>query len=328
MHLSKWIPVATSFLLFSGAAAQRTRKTDAQTDGLNGPVKSVITTTFRHDIHWRQPDGISLVLSVSCQECDYDPDGSRVRSQGDNILLLRDAQGHISDRRILTASTGSLKVHEVFGPFGLTEQTYYEQGKVSSSRTLRYDPFGHVSETFSFDSSGQQVEHTHSTFNKDGVLIEDSTWGKNGQLKWQQLFDSQAKTESFATFDEAGVVQLAWTQKDGKMAAFWERSEEDNQYGACQIDDEAEDGTRDTHCFANGNRERAVIRYQYMEPKGINLLKSAEWRDGAGKLLYAAYYNYELDTHSNWTRRTIWVVSPKLPERTLYEEDTRLVAYW
>jgi hypothetical protein len=309
-------------------------QTDARSDGLNGPIKSVISTTFLHDIPWRQADGPSLVWPISCLECEYDPDGARVRSgqrsvdgfEGDNILLSRDAQGYISERRVLDSSTGALKVHEVLGPFGLTEQTIYERGKVSSSRTIRYDPFGHISETFSFDSSGQQIEHTHSTFTEEGVRTEDSTWGRNGQLKWQQLFDPEKHVESFTTLDDAGIVKLAWMRKDGKMASFWERSDEDNQYGDCLWDDE-ENGRRETHCFANGNRERAVIREQYMEPKSLGL-KSAEWRDGAGKLLYAAYYDYEVDSRRNWTRRSIWVVSPELPERTLYEEDTRTLVYW
>ncbi|WP_353072424.1 hypothetical protein [Tunturiibacter gelidiferens] len=56
-----------------------------------------------------------------------------------------------------------------------------------------------------------------------------------------------------------------------------------------------------------------------MEPKSHDL-KSAEWRDGDGKLLYAAYYDYEVDSRRNWTRRSIWVISPELPERKLYEE--------
>ncbi len=335
MRALKWILPAASVLLMGSSSVPPKARTDARSDGFNGPVKSVISSTFPHGISWSQPAGVALVLPISCQECDYDPDGTRTRSgqryadgfRGDNIISNRDAQGHISDRRVLDSSTSALKVHEVIGPFGLTEQTYYEHGKVSSSRTLRYDPLGHLSETFSFDSSGQQVEHTHSSVTKEGVRTEDSTWGRNGQLKWQQFFDPEKHTGSFTTFDEAGMVKLAWTRKDGNMTSFWERSGEDNQYGDCLGNDEDENGARQTHCFANGNRERAIIREQYMEPKSRNL-KSAEWRDGVGKLLYAAYYDYEFDSHHNWTRRSIWVISPDLPERTLYEENTRTLVYW
>ena len=339
MRALKWIPAAASLLLIGTSSGQDTARTDAhtdaRTDGFNGPVKSVLSTTVRHDIHWSQPDGVALVRSISCPECYYDPDGARVRSgqrspngfQGNNILLSRDAQGHVSDRRMLDASTGTLKMHEVLSPFGLTEQTFYEKGKVSSSRTIRYDPFGHISETFSFDSRGQQTEHTHSTYTEEGVLTEDSAWGSTGQLKRRHLFDPVKNEESFTTFDDAGIMKLAWTRKGGKTTSFWERSDERNQFGDCLGEDEDKNGMRETHCFANGNREREVIREQFVEPKSHDL-KSAEWRDGGGKLLYAAYYDYEVDSRRNWTRRSIWVISPELPERTLYEEDTRILAYW
>lgn len=335
MRALKLIPAAAFLFLTGACSGQSIARTDARTDGFNGPVKSVLSTTVRHHILWRQPDGLALIWPISCQECYYDPDGARVRSgqryadgfRGDNILLSRDAQGHVSDRRMLDASTGALKVHEVLGPFGLTEQIYYERGKVSSSRTIDYDSYGHISETSTFDSSGQETEYTHSTYTKEGVLTEDSAWGGNGQLKWQQLIDLEKHTERFNTFDDAGMLKLAWTREDDTMTSFWERSNEVNQFGDCVGDDEDKNGLRETHCFANGIRERAVIRQQFIEPKSHDL-KSAEWRDGTGKLLYAAYYEYETDSHRNWTRRSIWVICPELPERTLYEEDTRILVYW
>ena len=160
-----------------------------------------------------------------------------------------------------------------------------------------------------------------------GVLSEVSSCGIIGLLKWQQLFDPEKHIQSFTTFDDAGIVKLAWTRKDDKTTSFWESSDERNQFGDCLGEGEDKNGIRETHCLANGNREYAVIREQFMAPKSHDL-KSAEWRDGDGKLLYAAYYDYEFDSHRNWTRRSIWVISPELPERTLYEEDTRIIVYW
>jgi len=336
MRSSKWIPAAVSSLyLVVTSLGQDRVKTDARDDGFSGPIESVISTILLHGIHWRQPDGVALVWPISCRECDYDPDGARVRSgymnangfQGDNILLDRDGNGHVSDRRILDASTGDLKVHEVFGTFGMTEQTYCDQGKVSFRRTLSYDPFGRISETASFDSRGQQTEHAHSTYTDKGILTEDSTWGSNGQLEWQTLFDPEKNTESFTTFDDAGIMKLAWTRKDDNTISFWQRSDEENQYGGCLSYAEDKNCARETHCLANNDRVRAVIREQFIEP-GSHDLKSAEWRDGDGKLMYAAYYEYERDSQRNWTRRSIWVVSPELQEHTLYEEDTRILVYW
>ncbi len=330
-----WISTAAFFYLMVAGAAPHKERTDVQRDGFDGPVKSVLSTTFHHSIRWRQPDGVALVVPVSCPECEYDPDGARTRFgqtyadgfHGDSFLLSRDEHGNISERRVLDASTGVLKVHEIFGPLGLTEQTYYEEGKVSSSSKLRYDQSGMLTETSSFDAKGQEVEHTHDIFTKEGVLTDSSTWGSNGRLKWHMLYNPETQAQSFVTFDEAGQVKLSWSRMNDKMTSFWERSDDDNQYGACQGNDEDKQGTRETDCFSNGNRHNAVIREKFIEPKSHDL-KSAEWSDGSGKLLYAAYYDYDFDSHRNWTRRKIWVISPELPERTLYEEDNRILVYW
>jgi hypothetical protein len=55
---------------------------------------------------------------------------------------------------------------------------------------------------------------------------------------------------------------------------------------------------------------------------------SAEWRDSEGNLLFAAYYNYEMDSFRNWTYRQVWVWTPDLGDRALYETDFRGIAYW
>ncbi len=247
------IPAAAFFFLMAAGAVPQKAPTDVQRDGFGGPVKSVLSTVLHHSIRWRQPDGVALVSPVSCLECDYNPDGARIRFgqtyadgfHGDNILLNRDEQGNVSVRRVLDASTGLLKVDEVFGPLGLTEQTYYEEGKVSSSRKLRYDQSGKLTETSSFDGKGQAVEHTHSTFTEEGILTDDSTWGSNGRLKWHTLYNPETRAQSFTSFDEAGQVKLAWSRIGNKMASFWERADEGNQYGACLGNDMDEEGPKE-----------------------------------------------------------------------------------
>ena len=69
------------------------------------------------------------------------------------------------------------------------------------------------------------------------------------------------------------------------------------------------------------------MRYSYAD-SAKRYPASAEWRDSSGNLLYATYFDYEFDDRNNWTKRTIWVVSPEIPERSLYETDTRTIAYW
>jgi hypothetical protein len=69
------------------------------------------------------------------------------------------------------------------------------------------------------------------------------------------------------------------------------------------------------------------VHYDFADP-AMEKPKSAEWRDSTGKLVYGAYYEYQFDSHENWTYRKVWIVSPDDPNRTLYETNSRTITYW
>jgi hypothetical protein len=67
-------------LTVSLCAQQQKALTDAQMDGFSGPVKSVVTSSARLPVEWQQPGGPSLVWLIPCRDCDYAPDGSKIRA--------------------------------------------------------------------------------------------------------------------------------------------------------------------------------------------------------------------------------------------------------
>lgn len=68
------------------------------------------------------------------------------------------------------------------------------------------------------------------------------------------------------------------------------------------------------------------IHYEFAD-KAQRHPVGAEWKDANGNLRYAAYYQYAFDSHANWVRREILIVSPEHPDRTPYETDTRTITY-
>jgi hypothetical protein len=58
--------------------------------------------------------------------------------------------------------------------------------------------------------------------------------------------------------------------------------------------------------------EEIVASYLYLGREAPNP-QSVEWPDESGELLYAAYYEYEIEANRNWTRRVIWVWSRQSP---------------
>lgn len=330
--------LALSFFFSASAIsvlAQRPNPTDSQRDDLAGPVKSVSVTTAYSGIRWEQPGGPTLVLPVWCRECEYDSEGSRTKSgqtnngifQGEIIRLVRDANGHVTDRFVSNTSTGDMVRHEVAGSFGNTEQTYYKDGEPYLRQTFSYDQYGYMVDWFSFDGTGEQIAHVHTESDKDGAIKEKWAAGKDGQLDWRQTFDAKAQVESWTNFNQFSGVDLAWTVSSGKLSSFWELPDSPRQYGDNFTEDAGNDTSENYDCHHQGRCEVSRIHYEYLDPNKRNP-RSAEWRDSDGNLRYGAYYEYEIDAFHNWIHRMVWVWSPTLGERTLLETDSRTITYW
>src|ERR1700675_2238483 len=112
------------FFLGLSLDASEPKLTDARSDGLFGPIRSVSAREERAQIEWHQPDGPSVALPVSCQECEYDLDGNRIKTEqiidgefrGDVVRFLRDSTGKVIER-IAENYKGEMYRREVIGPY-------------------------------------------------------------------------------------------------------------------------------------------------------------------------------------------------------------------
>lgn len=319
------------------ARAQKQTPTDAQRMDLAGPVKSVSVTAAQSGVVWNQPSGPTMVFPIWCSECEFDPNGKRTkfgqvidgRFQGEIIHLLMDGQGHVTERVAEDASTGETIRREIVGPFGNNEEFSYHDGALRSHVLYSYDEYGHRIDWLTLDGAGNQQGRTVVRTNSDGNDTEQWDWGKEGELGLhvRQTFDPKTKVEQFTSFDPSGSVKLAWTVIDGKLSSYWQLSGSSPEYGDGFSEDIGNNTFRTYQCHSDQTCEVSLVRYVYLDAKRRNP-QSVEWRDEAGELRYAAYYEYEIDAHRNWTHRTISVWSQSLGERKLYETDSRAISYW
>ncbi|HUD12361.1 MAG TPA: hypothetical protein VMQ56_01785 [Terracidiphilus sp.] len=329
------------FLIASLAPAQQEGKTDAQSDDLLGPVKTVSTVVSMSQVKWQQPSGPSLVLPVECRDCAYDPDGTKTVSGqivngnfiGELIDIRRDGEGHVTERTFTSSSTGQVYCRQVIGPYGKTAETDYDSttGKLQAQQTFAYDQYGNMHDWLTLDGNGKQAGHEVINRLKDGTLTEESAWGKNGELSWQQTYDPETDVGHFTTFDESGAMKLTWTFAHGKVISFWEQpglSRDGPQFGESFSDFGDRVNVDNFSCHENGQCDHYRIHYEYLDPAKKRNPTIAEWRDAEGNLLYAAYCHYDLDPAGNWTHRKISVYSPELGDRTPYEQDSRTITYW
>jgi hypothetical protein len=307
------------------ALAASKPKTEAQTDGFEGPVKSVSTTVQSGHVNWMQPAGPSLAIPVFCMDCEYDADGNRTRFTGEIIKIVRDEQGHPIERTHINALDGSVTQREKDGPCGPVELLYFMGLAARSTKT--YDANCNLAEWLSFDANGQQVSRSTFRTNADGQWTERATWGKDGHLSYRETYDPETDFQRFESYDDSGAVRVAFTFAHNKLLTFWEAPGQPNPFGASFGGDLGNGYFDHFSCHQDGSCDVSHVHYTYAN-SDHRFPATIEWRDASGKLLYEAWYEYEFDEHNNWSKRTVWVLSPELQTRTLYETDTRTIAYW
>ena len=322
-------------LVFSVLSAPAQSKTDAELDGLAGPVKSVSSAITQSGVKWQQPGGPAMVAPIWCKDCEYDADGAKMKSGqlvegkffGESIRLVRDADGHVTDRFSYSSSTGELQRHDVLGPFGKREQKTYIEGKLRYRSTFTYDQYGHLSEWLTFDAAGKSEGRAFTVTDKEGTLLRRSVYGKKGGLSYEQTFDPETEVEHFTTFDEFGKIKLTWTVIHGKLTSFWEPRDSASQFGDSFTEPAGEGNVDNYSCHSDLTCDISHVHYEYLHGDK-HTPQSAEWRDSEGNLKLGAYFEYEVDALGNWIYRRVWVWNPDLGERTLYETDFRVITYW
>lgn len=190
-----------------------------------------------------------------------------------------------------------------------------------------YDDNGHMREWLSFDGSGKSTGHTLRVTNKDGGILRRSVYGSNGELSYEQTYDPETETDHFTSFDELGRVKVTWTYVQDKLASYWQEPDSPSQFGDNFSEPRGENDVENYSCHADLKCDLSRVHYEYLD-EGKRNPKSAVWRDEEGNLRLAAYFEYEVDSHRNWTLRQVWVWDPSLGQRTLFETDLRTITYW
>jgi YD repeat-containing protein len=317
--------------------AQEKKLTDAERDGLAGPVKSVSALVHRTDVKWQQPGGPALIIPVWCLECEFDNQGNETKSgqtvdgtfHGQITRLVRDAEGRVIERFVTDAITGKLSRHEIDEPSKKTEENYDVDGKLDSRSIVTFGRKGEINDKLTLDAAGNVIGHLVQNEQGGGTDTEGWGWAGDGEVQshFRQVYDPATKIEQFTSFDGTGGANLMWTMTGGKLSSFWELRDEGPQPGDNFSENVGEDTSENYACHKDGTCELSRIRYTYSESNHRSPL-SAEWKDEKGNLRFAAYYDYEFDANRNWTHRNIWVWDSGLGERKLYEVDSRSISYW
>lgn len=335
MRILRQLRVLFPILVAFPAFVHAQTRTDAQNDGFAGPVKSVSTSAVASGLKWQQSAGVAWVEPIFCFDCEYDFDGTKIKSGqtvdsgfiGENIRLVRDPDGHLTDRFIADATTGEILSHEIMGPFGKTQVIVYDGESIKWQQTFTYDQYGHMSDWRTFDPAGRQVGRTFTSTDKNGIITERSAWGKDGEIEWRHTFDPETGVDHFATYDALGNTNLTWILADEKVVSYWELPASSSRFGENFSTSTRSGAMKCFACHSDGVCQVSFVHREYVDAEKRNL-RSLEWRDAQGNLRSAVYYDYQVDSFNNWTQRKVWVWTPELGQRSLLETDSRVITYW
>ena len=324
------------------ACAQEDHKTDLQQDALLGPVKSVSTSRIGE----ASPELEQRILSVPllCQFCEFDGDGNRITNGrivdgdffGERTVIQRNADGLLE--RITTTSGRPfppnttppppvIRYYNLDGPFGTVDSTIKEDGAMWLHTTRVYDARGHVSEVRVFDNNGL-VSHDVYRWTEDGQRTELDTYSKGDVLLSRLTWDPETDVNRYTCFEPSGALLESWTTQSGKVLSFWEGSDEP---GPCHVHNMFEDGENGdfiSYFCQKGTECKVSHRYSAYVGPGKQNIRHTDFRDSAGKLMWASDYKYEFDSKGNWTHRKVWVTFAGDPAAVLFADDIRTITYW
>jgi len=318
---------------FSVSSADK-KSNDRLIDGFSGPVKSVSTKVERNEVKLREPDGPAVILPAGCEECDYDQDGNRIRLgqmdgtnfHGHTTQFIRDSGGVVTER-IDQNEKGQLTGRSVMGPFGSVEDTVYSDGELASRRTYRYDDRGNIIEILALDFNGAEASRSTMTYDESSHVVEEWDRGKNNsfELHFVHTYDPKTHFETWTTFNENGSAKLSWVLQDTSMLSYWQQPGDGPAIGSTFFMDSGPRKQEARNYHSDGTFDR--VESEFLDEQKRNV-SHVERHGPMDELSMVADYEYEFDLLGNWTKRTAWVWTPGLGQRTLYETDYLTLAYW
>ena len=315
------------------APAQKTNQSEAQQDGLSGPVRSVSMHAEQTQLKLEGLESWAL-QKVPTGYIEYARDGFRMKDgqssgpngefQGQAIQFIRDGNGHVVERTVSMVPPDEIIEHDAYGPFGLVQSTSFSYGKPTFQRTISYDAQGSVLEEVSMESDEKPVSRTLYRRRPDGQWTERTQW-MHGVLHSHESYDPDSDFQRYEEYDQSGAVVVTFTHRNNRIDSYWSARQDPNA-GTVLIKNLDNGDSVSTICNGGGVCSDRTRHAMYLDKARHNPAMTEIRSDG--QALCRAYYEYQLDDYQNWTSRKVWLQEGAQGERNLYETDSRTITYW
>lgn len=203
-HAMKVLLLCWLVMVFVATAgwASDDKKTDAQKNGLAGPVRTVSMQEGKKEFVLNQSDWPVLVGIGDCRECEYDREGTLTRHgeiveggfRGDRYRIARDETGNIVEQ-VRLGPDGEIAERTVYGPYGIIEQSEYGGGVRVFHAQWSYDSNGHLREMVHYDRDDKIQTRALRQTDASGNIKEEWCYGSKDELSYHILDTYDPKTD-------------------------------------------------------------------------------------------------------------------------------------
>ena len=316
------------------AAAAKAPQTEAEQDGLNGPVHSVVMTNQKVQFNL-EPATAWALQYIQSGIVEYDITGRRTKIgsfdqrgvfSGQKYQYRYDGNGHVLGGTMKQLPSREVLDQNTYGPFGLVECRTFSSGKLQTVHTIRYDRQGKVLEDLIVSGDGKPIQRIAYRRNSKGDWVVRTMWVE-GFIHSYETYDPDTDFQRYEQYDKSGGLIRTFTFSHDRVETYWSASTDPK--GGTPLVDKLSNGDTESWMCHDGDRTCVghVRHAVYLEAARHNPVMTEILSD-SGEPLVRTFYEYQMDGHDNWTGRTVWVQLGEQGERRLYETDSRTITYW
>jgi hypothetical protein len=325
-----------ALLLYSSASAQEGQRwTERRNMGLEGPVRSVLTTVLTVNPDPR-PDGKrTLGSGPGAQWLVFDLEGSRVE-QGTlanvkQVIEITRRTLKTDSKEVWTDSRGQTtesSKKETTLADGTHATEFFTNGKLVMRELKRTDESGRATSSHVYNEKNRLTSEESSSIDSEGETSTFKTYDDNGiSLHWVSRVSPDNDRFDRWEFDSEG--RPAWNisiNEYGELLSYWyapgyrPRASTSDTLGIC----------RPKLCvsYMFGDDGKLAKTIQHTPGRGNLEPDSEEHYNGDGELEEKVEIKYQRDGHGNWTSRALFVWNPTTNQMIEVERDTRKIEYF
>lgn len=303
--------------------------TAAMNMGLHGPVHSQRATSTKLNLDPRTDP--KLFIYTPTAWVVFGADGRIVEqanaASADGTIM---SVAHISydpKTRIESSSDGTnvWRTETLIGTPGPVEVRTFRNGDPFRREIERYDEGGNMVESITYDAEGDVQSRATYGYDDKGRTTEWCVWGPRKQfnIHMADRFDENGDLIQRTYFDESGRTVTTLSLSNGKLTSHWQAAD-------CECSNDVgvsfDDVTYSYQTQRDGTIETTVQNHPHTR-SNIDLT-DAERISGSGTVVEKLTFNYERDSHGNWTKRTVFAWDPKSDATIPIQEDLRILTYY